>query len=135
MNVNKIGKKAHEVLIIQCIKDPKHYEECILRHKILDFANEGASFSLRGANNRLMAVEMVGDLFETSLFLALQRKIDMVEVLSFPLSPTPLSLNYADGTMVKTEKSKLMEELESTIFSEKPSHVDIIITGTMFFLH
>ena len=135
MNVNKIGKNAREVLIIQCIKHPKRCEECILCHKILDFANEGASFSLRGANNRLMAVEMVRDLFESILFLALQRKIDMVEVLLFPLSPIPLSLNYADGTMVKTQKSKLMQELESRIFSEKPRHVDVIITGTMFFLH
>ena len=44
LNVNKIGKKAHEVLIIQCIEDPKRCEERILRHKILDFKNEGASF-------------------------------------------------------------------------------------------
>ena len=38
----------------------------------------------------MMAVEMVRDLFGSILFLALQRKIDMAEVLSFPLTPTPL---------------------------------------------
>ena len=82
-----------------------------------------------------MAVEMVRDLFGSILFLALQRKIDMAEVLSFPLTPTPLSLSHADGTMLKTQKSKLMEELESRIFSEKPNHVDVIIIDAMFFLH
>ena len=135
MNVNKIGQKAREAFIIQCIKDPKRFEERIPRHKILSFANEGASYSLRGANNKLMAVEMVRDLFGSILFLALQRKIDMAEVLSFPLTPTPLSLSHADGTMLKTQKSKLMEELESRIFSEKPNHVDVIIIDAMFFLH
>ena len=82
-----------------------------------------------------MAVEMVRDLFGSILFLALQRKIDMAEVLSFPLTPTPLLLSHADGTMLKTQKSKLMEESKSRIFSEKPNHVDVIIIDAMFFLH
>ena len=78
---------------------------------------------------------MVRDIFGSILFLALQRKIDMAEVLSFPLTPAPLSLSHVDRTMLKTQKSKLMEELESRIFSEKPNHEDIAIIDAMFFLH
>ena len=37
----------------------------------------------------------------------------MAEVLSFTLLTTPLSLGHANGNMLKTQKSKLMEELES----------------------
>ena len=59
LNVNKIGQKAWEAFIIQSIKDPKRFEERIPHHQILSFANEGLSYSLRGANNKLMAVEMV----------------------------------------------------------------------------
>ena len=117
------------------MKDPKCFEERILRHKILSFANEGASYSLTGANNKLMAVEMVQNIFGSILFLALQRIMDMAEVLSFPLTPAPLSLSHADGTMLKTQKCKLMEELEFRIFSEKPTHVDVTIIDAMFFLH
>ena len=116
MNVNKIGLKTPEAFIIQCIKDPESFEEPITHHKILNFANEGAS-SLRGANNKLMAVEIVWDLFGSILFLMLQRKIDIAEVLSFPLTPTPPSLSHVDGTMLETQKSKLLEELECSIFS------------------
>ena len=108
LNVKKIGQKAREGFIIQSVKDPKCFEERILRHKILNFANEGAPYSLRGSNNKLMAVEMVLNLFGSILFLAVQIKIDMVEVLSFPLTPAPLSLSHADGTMLKTQKSKLV---------------------------
>ena len=64
LNVNKIGQKAREGFIIQCIKDPKRFEERIPRHKILNFANEGASYSLRGANNKLMAVERFSTFLE-----------------------------------------------------------------------
>ena len=67
--------------------------------------------------------------------MALQRKVDMAEVLSFLLTLTPLSLGHADGTMLKTQKSKLLEELESRIFSEKPNNVDVTIIDVMFFLH
>ena len=59
----------------------------------------------------------------------------MAEVLSFPLTPTPLSLSHADGTMLKTQKSKLTEKLESRIFSKKPNHVDVTIIDAMFFFH
>ena len=59
----------------------------------------------------------------------------MAEVLSFPLTPTPLSLSHVDGTMLKTQESKLIEELESRIFSEKSNHVDVTIIDVMFFLH
>ena len=40
---------------------------------------------------------------------------------------------YADGTMLKTRKGKLMEELESRILSEKPNHVDVTIIDATFF--
>ena len=133
LNVNKVGQKAGEGFIIQCIKDPKRFEERIPGYKILRFANEGASYSLRGANNKLMAVEMVRDLFGSILFLVLQRKIDMAEVLLFSLTAIPLSLSHADGTMLKTQKSKLMEKLEFRIFTEKPNHVDVTIIDAMFF--
>ena len=82
-----------------------------------------------------MAVKMVRDLFGSIIFSAVQRKIDMAKVLSFPLTPTTLSLSHADETMLKTQKSKSMEELESRIFSDKPNHVDVIIIDAMFFLH
>ena len=82
-----------------------------------------------------MSVEMVPDLSGSIPFLPLQRKIDLAEVSSFPLTTTPLSLSHADGSMLKTQKSKLMEELESRIFSEKPNHVDVTIIDAMFFLH
>ena len=82
-----------------------------------------------------MAAEMVQQLSGSILFLALQIKIVMAEVLSFPLTPTSLllSLSHADGTMLKAQKSKLMEELDSRIFSEKPNHVDVSIIDVMFF--
>ena len=82
-----------------------------------------------------MVVEMVWNLFVSILFLALQRKTDMAEVLPFPLTPTPLSLSHADGPMLKTQKSRSMEELEPRIFSEKTNHANVSIIDATNTLH
>ena len=78
----RLVKKHVKVSLFNVFRTQKHLEECIPCHKILNFANEGALYSVREANNELMAVKMVPGLFESILFLALQRKIDMAEVIS-----------------------------------------------------
>ena len=59
----------------------------------------------------------------------------MAEVLPFPLTPTPLSLSHADGPMLKTQKSRSMEELEPRIFNEKTNHADVSIIDATNTLH
>ena len=54
---------------------------------------------------------MMRDLFGSILFLALQKKVDMEAVLKYPLTPVPLSLCHADGTLHKTPRTKLLHEL------------------------
>ena len=51
-------------------------------------------------------------LFGSILYLTLERKINIEEVLTYPLTTIPLSLCHIDGKMSKTTKSALMKELE-----------------------
>ena len=46
-----------------------------------------------------MEMKMEHDLFGSILFLSLQWKIDMGEMLKFPLTPAPLYLAHIDGPM------------------------------------
>ena len=54
-------------------------------------------------------------IFGSILFLSLQHKIDMEEVLSYPFTPIPLSLCHVDGLKQTTSKVKILYELESRI--------------------
>ena len=74
------------------------------------------------------------DLFGSILFLALQWKIDMVEMLKFPLTPAPLCLPHIDGSMQRPPKSSLLNDLETRVLSEAPSNVDALLIDGMFFL-
>ena len=75
------------------------------------------------------------DLFGSILCISLEKKIDMDEVLSYPLTPVPLSLCNVDETMLTTPKSALMKHLEERIISVAPLTIDAQIIDAAFFLH
>ena len=77
---------------------------------------------------------MARNLFGSILLLALQRKIDMGEMLKFPLTPVRLCLAHIDGSMQKTPKSSVFKELETRVISEAPSNIDNLVIDGMCFL-
>ena len=74
------------------------------------------------------------DPFGSLLCLSLEEKIDMAEVLSYLLTPVPLSLSYSDGSMLSSPKSNLMKYLETFALSETLEVVHETIIDAMFFL-
>ena len=55
------------------------------------------------------------DTFARLLLIQKDRDIDLKETLQFELTPLPLSLENADGTLSKTVKSKLFVQLSKSI--------------------
>ena len=78
---------------------------------------------------------MTRDLFGSIVHHALQAEVDMEQILRYPLTPVPLSINHMGGTMQKTPKSKLLQELEKRVASNPPTNVEVTITDGMFFFH
>ncbi|CAH0562924.1 unnamed protein product [Brassicogethes aeneus] len=78
---------------------------------------------------------MQRDLFGRLLGLSLEQKINIEKVLTYPLTPVPLSLCYINGNICKTDKSILMKCLEQKIQSEKPDRVDVVIIDGFFLMH
>ena len=64
----------------------------------------------------------------------MEESIDVAEVLQHPLTPVPLSLSHADGTMLKSPRSALIKYLESVVKSLPPTSINIAIIGAMFFM-
>lgn len=135
LNLKEIGEIERKKFIVECAADPGRFESRIKRQKLNTFATDGGKNKLKGANGKIIAACLVRDLFGSILYLSLERKIDMGEVLKYPLTPVPLSLCHVDGTMQKSPKSALMKNLESRIVSEPPVSVDVTIIDAMFFLH
>ena len=56
-------------------------------------------------------------------------------VFSHPLTPVPPALAHLDGSLNKTDKSKLMLKLEKLNNNEPPLEKDIVIVDAMLFIH
>ena len=59
----------------------------------------------------------------------------MEQILRYPLTLVPLSISHVGGTMQKTLKSKMLQELEKRVASNPPTNVDVTIIEGMFFFH
>ena len=100
---------------MECIEDPSRFHKSIKHQTICSFATEAGTKNIKVGDGKIISVCLVRELFGSILFLSLERKVDMAEVLSYPLTQVPLSLSHVDGTMLKKKKSTLTSALEMKV--------------------
>ena len=119
LNVKSIGDKARKKLLksaLISLPDLK-IELCVRKWKRLLM---NPNVTLKSWDGKLVAAEMVRDVFCTILSLSIDHKIYMADVLAHPLTPIPLSLCDSDGSIQKTPKVTLMKTLQSWITTVPP---------------
>ena len=134
LSVNKRGETARMTFISECIERPERFEERITKQKIQTFETDLGKKKVQKSNGKVVAACFVRDLFGSLLCLSLEEKIDMSEVLSFPLTTFPLSLCHSDGSMLSSPKSNLTKYLETFSVTGSPKIVHETIIDAMFFL-
>ena len=135
LNVESIGNEARKNFIQECVENPNQFEERIKKNKILSFATESGKRKIRGAEGKNLEATLIRDLFVSILCLSMQRKIDMVEVLNYPLTPAPLCLSHVDGSVDSTPKSNLLNYIDKQFVTVSPSSIDATLIDAAFFLH
>ena len=135
LNISSIGDEQRNKFIDECIEKPKRLEERIKRQVVKTFATDGKKRKVTAKDGKVVAACLIRDLFGSLLYHSLENKIDIAEVLKFPLTPVPLSICHVDGSMLKSPKSSLMKCIESRVQSQPPRSVDVTIIDAMFMLH
>ena len=120
---------------MECIEDPTRFNKSIKRQTIHSFATEGGTKNIKVGDCKIISACLIRDLFSSILFLSMERKVDMAEVLSYPLTPVPLSLSHVDGTVLKTKKSTLTSTLEIKVIKRPPDIVHETVIDASFFLY
>ncbi|OXU16633.1 hypothetical protein TSAR_013301 [Trichomalopsis sarcophagae] len=90
LSAEKTGEQLRELFISECAMSDKRFEQPIKQNKIFNFA-----------------IRLQRDLFGRMLGIAIKEKTDVEKILTFPLTPVPMSLCHLDGSICKTEKSAL----------------------------
>ncbi|KAG1713911.1 Lactosylceramide 1,3-N-acetyl-beta-D-glucosaminyltransferase [Nymphon striatum] len=70
---------------------------------------------VNAGTNREMILKADNRVFGNMLLIAKSRKLDMKDVLQYPLGPKPWELSNADGTLKKTVKATLGNHLEKEV--------------------
>ena len=132
MPFQEIGASAKEKFVSKCVKDPANFKKPIKKQKAITFATQLKKYKIKG-DEKGEITTMIRGLFVN---LYKKEKVDMAEVLRYPLTPLPLSLCHTDGRMQSTPKSALLNEIEARVACVLTEYIDVIIVdGVFFFLH
>lgn len=136
LNVPETGKTRHKEFIETCASDPDKFESRISKSTFLSFKDGGAK-NRKTPDQRIARLVCTRDLLGRLVVLAVKRELDLPHVFQYPLTPVPLSMGNPDETLVKTDKSKLLNLLEgklSTGKQERPEVIDGFIIDGQFLL-
>lgn len=134
MNVVEIGEEQRKKFLEQCASNPHRFEQSIQRNVIHTFK---AKKIVKRQHGKVTEVKLHRDLFGRLLGISLQQNVDIEKVLEYPLTPVPLSLCHMDGTINKTDKSKLVKPLidRENIVESIPKELDVVIIDGFFYLY
>jgi len=104
------------------------FQECRIEQTMIGFFDKIPKLQLKTfasikqkvtkkTSNKEVILKTDHKLFGHMLLVASSRKIEMKEVLQYPLGPLPWSLANCDGTIKKTNKAALARKLEANVSS------------------
>ena len=110
------GHDARENFQREWERDASHFHKPLKRIRIENFAAENMKLrpKVRAAEMKALTSNSLRDMFIRMVIVASQMTaFDLRNILSYPVTEYPLSLAHSDGSRVKSDKSTLLNKLES----------------------
>ena len=95
-------------------KSVKFYEP-VKQIKLKIFASVSMVKKVKGTQNKVLQIKAECNIFGQLVLFSVEHNIDLQVTLSYPLSPVPFFLAIANSMHVKTDKSKLLLNLEANV--------------------
>lgn len=100
LGVEIIGTKLMETFVKECRKDNQRFERPLKRNVIQNFTAEIFKGNKVLAKYHSDAAKVERNILAQVLILALDKKIDFLDILGHPLTAFPQSLTHPDGSMI-----------------------------------
>ena len=128
------GKKKCQEFTDGCFANPARFEQPIPRQKVKNFSTDAVKVKITTKDKKIKELQGTQDLFGRLLYLAATNDLDLELVFNYPLTPVPLAIAHVDGSVNKTDKSKLMHKLEERVESGRPPSRDACAIDAMFLI-
>lgn len=135
LNIEENGDIKRKTFITECEADISRFEKSIKQTPLENFALDYTRKKKTKIGGKVQEIRIQRDLFGRMLGISIDHKIDVAKILSYPITPVPLSMCHFDGEICKTQKSVLMKSLESGVEHNPPPRIDILIIDGFFLLH
>lgn len=123
LNAKERGEETFQEFFQQRLETEKvDFHATITKLKLKTFKDTAAS-SVTKVRGKEMALKADRDFFARLIVVGTVRKIDIGEMLVYSLGPFPAAIANMDGSLVKTDKAKLMHFLEGSV--NPPATVEI----------
>lgn len=105
-----IGQKKWQEFIDECNDTADQFGKRIIIPKLKTFATENTTKKLKGRDGKVIETSFIRDLFGTLLCTSMAKKVDLCEVLKYPL--TPYDIMPCRWLIIKSPKSALMKYID-----------------------
>lgn len=140
LNVQSLGRTQMNTFITECVIDKNRFDRPIKRNCIKSFVSERT----KSKNTKIQHIHETRterNILGQVLLLALNNKINLLNLLSYPLAAVPQSLAHSDGTIISNcRKGELSSLLLSKVNADKlqninrPTIIDVDIIDGFYLL-
>lgn len=94
LNVENIGNEKRQQFIAECTIDISRFEKSIKNTPLHTFSGEMEKKKNVRIGGKLQEIRLQRDLFGRMLGISMDHNVDVMKILSFPITPVPLSLSF-----------------------------------------
>ena len=108
MKAETVGKSAKDTFVEDRLKQNKDFFSPIPRQRLKTFSDMGKTAKVKTTSNRELTYKQQSNVAFQLLAKSQDQseKIELRELVKYPLMPVPSSIGTADGSLLKTDKSK-----------------------------
>ncbi|GBP33364.1 hypothetical protein EVAR_6712_1 [Eumeta japonica] len=127
LNVEKIGCEKRELFLSECSSTVNRFDKTIKKTPLHNFTSQIEKRKSVKVGGKTQEIKIQRDLFGRMLGISMSHELDVMKILSHPITPVPLALCHSDGTIYKTDKSVLAKALEADIEHDSPCISDVYV--------
>ena len=139
LEAERKGLEAHDAFVKErLVESSKSFHDPIKKQKLKTFGNQAKTARVSGKSRKTIEITAERNVFGQLVVLASNHRLNMENVMSYPLGPVPWALATADGARTTTDKAALLHELEESAghgTTERPplNTVSYIIDGNALY--